>query len=49
MSFAKDFSKDIGRNISKSLSGEYCQRPLDHAKESATDALKTASKDQFKK
>ena len=28
---------------SKSLSGKYSQKPLDHAKEPATDALKTSS------
>ena len=36
--------KNIGGNISKNLSGKYSQKPLDHAKKSATDALKTFSK-----
>ena len=36
--------KNIGKSISKSLSGKYSQRLLDHAKQSATDALKTSSK-----
>ena len=43
--------KNIGKNINKSLSGKYspgilaaCQKLFDHAKESATDALKTSSK-----
>ena len=44
MSFAKNMSKNIGKNISKSLSSKYSQKRLDHAKQSVTDALKTASK-----
>ena len=43
--------KNIGKNISKSLSSKYSpgmlamhQNLLDHAKQSASDALKTASK-----
>ena len=36
--------KSIGRNISKNLSPKHSQKLLDHAKQSATDALKTASK-----
>ena len=42
---------NIGKNISKSFSGKYSpgmlamhQKLLDHAKKSATDALKTSSK-----
>ena len=34
----------MGKNISKNLSGEYSQKLLDHAKQSATDALRTTSK-----
>ena len=41
--------KNIGKNISKNLSGKYTpgmlaarQKLLDHAKQSATDAFKTA-------
>ena len=41
--------KKIGKNISKNLSGKYSphmlaahQKFLDHAKQSATDALKTS-------
>ena len=37
MLFAKN------KNI-KTLSGKYCQRILDHTKQSATDASKTTSK-----
>ena len=35
--------KNIGRNISKNLRRKYSQKLLDHAKKSATDALKTSS------
>ena len=37
-------SKNLGKNISKILSGKYSQKLLDHAKQSATDSLKTASR-----
>ena len=36
--------KNIGKNISKNLSGKYSQELLDHAKQFATDALKTTAK-----
>ena len=39
------FAKNIGRN----LSNKYGQKPLDTAKESATDALKIASKRAIQK
>ena len=39
LSFAKSMGKNIGKNISKNLSGKYGQKLLDHAKQSATDAL----------
>ena len=38
------FARNIGKNISKNLSSKYSQKLLDHAKQSATDLLKTASK-----
>ena len=44
LSFAKNMGKNIGKNIGKNLSGKYSPKPLDHAKKSATDALKTSSK-----
>ena len=44
LSFARNMSKNIGKNISKNLSGKYSKNPLDHAKQSAADAFKTASK-----
>ena len=37
-------AKNISKNISKSLSGNYNQKLIDHAKQSTTDAFKTASK-----
>ena len=50
------FAKNIGKNISKSLKGKYSpgvlvmrQKLLDHAKQSATDAFKTASKRAIQK
>ena len=44
LSFAKNVDKNIGKNISKNVSGKFRQKFLDHAKQSATDAIKTASK-----
>ena len=47
--FAKITSKNLGKDISKSLSGKYSQRLLDHTKQSATDAFKKQiHKEQFK-
>ena len=34
----------MGKNKSKDFGGKYSQKRLDHAKRSATDALKTSSK-----
>ena len=34
--------KNIGKNISENLSDKYSQKLLDHAKQSATNALKTS-------
>ena len=44
MSFAENIDKNIGKSVSKNLSGKYGQKPLDHAKQSAADAIKTSSK-----
>ena len=51
LSFAKNMAKNIGKNISKNFCGKYSpgmlamrRKFLDHAKQSATDAFKTASK-----
>ena len=41
--------KNIGKNINKNLSNNYSQKPLDHAKQIATDALETASKREIRK
>ena len=38
------FARNVGKNLSKNLSGSYCQKCIDHAKQSATDTLKTALK-----
>ena len=35
--------RNIGKNISRNLSSKYSQKLLDHAKQSATDALKITS------
>ena len=45
LSFAKNIGKIISNNLGKILSGKYSQKRLDHAKKSATDALKTFSKE----
>ena len=42
--FAKNVGKIIGKNMSQKLSGKYSHNLLDHAKQSATVALKTTSK-----
>ena len=42
-------SKSIGKNRSKNLSGKYSQKLLNHAKQSATDVFKTASKRAIQK
>ena len=45
LSFAKNMGKNIGKNISKSVSGKFSEKLANnHAKQSATDALKTTSK-----
>ena len=36
--------KNFGKNINKNLSGKYSQKLFDHAKQSATDAIKTSPK-----
>ena len=39
----------FARNIGKNISSEYSQKLLDHAKQFATDVLKTASKSAIQK
>ena len=41
--------KNTGKNISKNLSSKYSQKILDPTKQSATDALETASKGVIEK
>ena len=41
--------KNIDKNIRKNLRGKNSQRLLDHAKQSATDVFKTASKRAIQK
>ena len=43
------FAIKIGKSKIKNLSGKYSQKLLDHAKQSATDPLKTASKKAIQK
>ena len=49
LSYAKNMGKNIGENISNSFRGWYSQKILNHAKESATDVLKTTSKRMIQK
>ena len=49
LSFAKNVGRNIGKNIRKNLSNKYSQRLIDHAKQSAIDTLKTASKRAIQK
>ena len=41
--------KNIGRDKSQEINSKYCQKFLDRIKQSATDALKTASKRAIQK
>ena len=47
--FAKSMGKNIGKDISEDLRGKYRHKALDHAEQSATDALKTTSKNLIQK
>ena len=49
MFFAEYIGKIIGKNISKNLSGKYSQKLLDHAKQSASNALRASSKREIQK
>ena len=42
-------AKNLGKNITKNVSGKYSQKLLDHAKQSATDAFKATSKRAIQK
>ena len=48
-SFAKNMGRNIGKNISKNLSSKYSQKLINHAKQSATDALETGSRRAIQK
>ena len=52
LSFTKNISKNIGKNIGKNISKKVSckdsQKLLDHAKTSATDALKTKNKKKLR-
>ena len=47
--FCLNIGKNIDKNLIKNLSDKYSQKILDHAKQSATDALKTTSKRVIRK
>ena len=49
LSFAKNVGRSVGKNISKILSGKYCQRRLDNAKNLLQMYLKLLQNEQFKK
>ena len=49
LSFAKNIGKNIGKDLRKSFSSKYSQEFVDHAKQSATDILKTTSKRAIQK
>ena len=49
LSFTQNVGKNICKITSESLSNKYEQKILDHTKNSATDALKTASKKAIEK
>ena len=42
----KYIGTNIDKNIREDLSGKYTQKIIDHAKQSATDAFKTTSKNR---
>ena len=41
--------KNAGKKISKNLGGKCSQKPFDYAKQSATDVIKTDSKNKIQK
>ena len=49
LSFATNINRNIGKNITKHLSSKYSQNLLDHAKQSATNALRTSSERAIQK
>ena len=49
MSFVKGMNKNIGEKTTNNLIGKHSQKLVDYAKQSAADALKTASKRPIQK
>ena len=49
LSFVRHMGRNIGKDIFKNFHSKYSQKLLDHAKQSPTDALKTASKRAIQK
>ena len=49
MPFAKNIGRNIVKNTSKNLSSKNIQKIIDHAKQSATDEIKTTSKRAIQK
>ena len=49
LSFARNIGKNFGKNVINNLSSKYSKKLLDHAKKSATNALKTNSKGAIQK
>ena len=49
LTFVNNMGKTIGKNVSKNLSVNTGKKPVDHAKQSAADAFKTASKRAIQK
>ena len=47
--FAKNIGRNIVKNTSKNLSSKNIQNIIDHAKQSATDEIETASKRAIQK
>ena len=47
LSFPKSINKSLGEKINKNVSSKRSQKRLDHAKQSTTDTIKTASKRRF--
>ena len=43
LSFDKNMGQNIGKDKIKNIYGKYSQKRLDNVKQSATDALRTAS------
>ena len=48
-SFTKNMNKNIGKTVSKKLSGKLSQKLLDHANQSAADAIKTTPRKVIQK